>query len=168
MAVPALPLDKMSVEEKLQMIEAIWENLSANPDRSNRLHSMKRSFASAKPKSHPAKQNSSIGKKRKRKSAAGRREDEVLPEAQFDLVSGFRFYELQLRGLGHYFLDSFRGHRVARRPRRNSRQRLRLSSQPEQTLPVCDILRRGESNRAHSRHPRLSKTTFLIRQRLRE
>jgi plasmid stabilization system protein ParE len=31
---------------------------------------------------------------------------EVLPEAQFDLVSGFRFYELQMRGLGNYFLDS--------------------------------------------------------------
>jgi putative addiction module component (TIGR02574 family) len=32
MAVPALPLDKMSVAEKLQTIEAIWENLSANPE----------------------------------------------------------------------------------------------------------------------------------------
>jgi hypothetical protein len=31
---------------------------------------------------------------------------EVLPEAQFDLVSGFRFYERQARGLGQYFLDS--------------------------------------------------------------
>jgi len=32
MAVPTLPLDKMSVEEKLQTMEAIWENLSANPE----------------------------------------------------------------------------------------------------------------------------------------
>ena len=31
MALPVLPLDEMSVEEKLQTMEAIWENLSANP-----------------------------------------------------------------------------------------------------------------------------------------
>ena len=32
MAIPALPLDKMSVEEKLQAMEAIWENVSAKPE----------------------------------------------------------------------------------------------------------------------------------------
>ena len=31
MAIPALPLDEMSVEEKLQTMEAIWASLSANP-----------------------------------------------------------------------------------------------------------------------------------------
>ena len=31
---------------------------------------------------------------------------EILPEAQRDLVSGFRFYEDQALGLGRYFLDS--------------------------------------------------------------
>ena len=31
---------------------------------------------------------------------------EILPDAQLDLVSGFRFYEHQARGLGNYFLDS--------------------------------------------------------------
>jgi plasmid stabilization system protein ParE len=31
---------------------------------------------------------------------------EILPEAQEDLVAGFRFYERQGRGLGNYFLES--------------------------------------------------------------
>jgi plasmid stabilization system protein ParE len=31
---------------------------------------------------------------------------EILPEARDDLVSGFRFYERQGRGLGEYFLGS--------------------------------------------------------------
>ena len=31
MAVPILPLNEMSIEEKLQTMEALWENLSANP-----------------------------------------------------------------------------------------------------------------------------------------
>jgi hypothetical protein len=30
---------------------------------------------------------------------------EILPDALRDLVSGFRFYEQQASGLGHYFLD---------------------------------------------------------------
>ena len=30
---------------------------------------------------------------------------EILPEAQEDLVAGFRFYERQGRGLGNYFLE---------------------------------------------------------------
>lgn len=32
MAVPNLPLNEMSVEEKVNAMEAIWENLSANPE----------------------------------------------------------------------------------------------------------------------------------------
>jgi len=32
MAIPALPLDEMTVEEKLQTMEAIWQSLSANPE----------------------------------------------------------------------------------------------------------------------------------------
>jgi putative addiction module component (TIGR02574 family) len=32
MPIPTLPLDTMSVAEKLQTMEAIWENLSANPE----------------------------------------------------------------------------------------------------------------------------------------
>jgi hypothetical protein len=32
MAVPVLPLDEMSVEEKLQTMETIWASLSANPE----------------------------------------------------------------------------------------------------------------------------------------
>ena len=32
MAVPILPLNEMSVEEKLQTMEALWESLSVNPD----------------------------------------------------------------------------------------------------------------------------------------
>lgn len=32
MAIPTLPLDEMSVEEKLQTMEAIWKNLSTNPE----------------------------------------------------------------------------------------------------------------------------------------
>ena len=32
MAVPILPLNEMSVEEKINAMEAIWENLSANPE----------------------------------------------------------------------------------------------------------------------------------------
>lgn len=32
MAIPVLPLDEMSVEEKLQTMEAVWESLSANPE----------------------------------------------------------------------------------------------------------------------------------------
>ncbi len=31
MAVPILPLNEMSVEEKLQTMEALWENLSVDP-----------------------------------------------------------------------------------------------------------------------------------------
>ena len=31
MAVPILPLNEMSIEEKLQTMETLWENLSANP-----------------------------------------------------------------------------------------------------------------------------------------
>lgn len=31
MAVPILPLNEMSVEEKLQTMELLWENLSADP-----------------------------------------------------------------------------------------------------------------------------------------
>ncbi len=31
MAVPILPLDEMTVEDKLQAMEAIWESLSADP-----------------------------------------------------------------------------------------------------------------------------------------
>ena len=31
MAVPILPLDEMSIEEKLQTMEALWENLSVDP-----------------------------------------------------------------------------------------------------------------------------------------
>jgi hypothetical protein len=31
---------------------------------------------------------------------------EILPGAQRDLISGFRFYESQAQGLGRYFLDS--------------------------------------------------------------
>ena len=30
---------------------------------------------------------------------------EILPDAQRDLISGFRFYEQQAPGLGRYFLD---------------------------------------------------------------
>jgi putative addiction module component (TIGR02574 family) len=32
MPIPILPLDTMSTEEKLRTIEAIWENVSANPE----------------------------------------------------------------------------------------------------------------------------------------
>ena len=32
MAAPILPLNEMSVEEKINAMEAIWENLSANPE----------------------------------------------------------------------------------------------------------------------------------------
>jgi Putative addiction module component len=32
MAVPVLPLNEMTAEEKLQTMEAIWQSLSANPD----------------------------------------------------------------------------------------------------------------------------------------
>ena len=31
MSVPILPLEKMSVEEKLQTMEALWQSLSADP-----------------------------------------------------------------------------------------------------------------------------------------
>jgi Putative addiction module component len=31
MAVPILPLDEMSAEDKLQAMEALWESLSADP-----------------------------------------------------------------------------------------------------------------------------------------
>ena len=31
---------------------------------------------------------------------------QILPEAQEDLIAGFRFYERQARGLGSYFRDS--------------------------------------------------------------
>ena len=31
---------------------------------------------------------------------------EILPEANEDLIAGFKFYEKQSRGLGSYFLDS--------------------------------------------------------------
>lgn len=31
MAVPILPLNEMSIEEKLQTMEALWENLSGDP-----------------------------------------------------------------------------------------------------------------------------------------
>ena len=31
MAVPILPLNEMSIEEKLQTMELLWENLSADP-----------------------------------------------------------------------------------------------------------------------------------------
>lgn len=31
---------------------------------------------------------------------------EILDAAEQDLVNGFNFYEIQDRGLGHYFLDS--------------------------------------------------------------
>ena len=31
---------------------------------------------------------------------------EILPDAQSDLIAGFRFYERQAAGLGRYFLDS--------------------------------------------------------------
>ena len=32
MAAPILPLNQMSVQEKINAMEAIWENLSANPE----------------------------------------------------------------------------------------------------------------------------------------
>lgn len=32
MAVPILPLNEMSIEKKLQTMEAIWQNLSAKPE----------------------------------------------------------------------------------------------------------------------------------------
>ena len=32
MAIPALPLDQMTAEEKVQTMEAIWQNLSAKPE----------------------------------------------------------------------------------------------------------------------------------------
>jgi putative addiction module component (TIGR02574 family) len=32
MAVPVLPLNEMTAEEKLQTMEAIWQSLSAKPD----------------------------------------------------------------------------------------------------------------------------------------
>jgi putative addiction module component len=32
MPIPTLPLDKMSIEEKRQAMEAIWENLSPNAE----------------------------------------------------------------------------------------------------------------------------------------
>jgi Putative addiction module component len=32
MAIPVLPLNEMTVSEKLKTMEAIWENLSMNPD----------------------------------------------------------------------------------------------------------------------------------------
>jgi nucleoside phosphorylase len=32
MAVPVLPLNEMSVEEKLETMETIWASLSANPE----------------------------------------------------------------------------------------------------------------------------------------
>jgi len=31
---------------------------------------------------------------------------QILDEAEQDLIDGFRFYEMQGKGLGHYFLDS--------------------------------------------------------------
>lgn len=32
MPIPTLPLNEMSVEEKLETMETIWESLSANPE----------------------------------------------------------------------------------------------------------------------------------------
>jgi hypothetical protein len=32
MPTPTLPLDEMTVAEKLQLMEVLWENLSKNPD----------------------------------------------------------------------------------------------------------------------------------------
>ena len=32
MAIPVIPLNEMTPEEKVQTMEAIWENLSANPE----------------------------------------------------------------------------------------------------------------------------------------
>ena len=32
MAVPVLPLNEMTAEEKLQTMEAIWQSLAANPE----------------------------------------------------------------------------------------------------------------------------------------
>lgn len=68
MAIPVLPLNEMSVEEKLETMEAIWETSPRTPTRSNRRRGMKRSFVSARLRSTPARQNSSTGKKRKKKS----------------------------------------------------------------------------------------------------
>jgi hypothetical protein len=66
---------------------------------------------------------------------------EIFPDAQRDLVSGFRFYEQQAPGLGRYFLDclfadidSLAAHGGVHAKVFGYHRSL------EQTIPICDLL----------------------------
>jgi len=62
MSVPILPLNEMSVEEKLQTMEALWQSLSADPAGIESLPVARGRVAERERKSNRERQSSSLGK----------------------------------------------------------------------------------------------------------
>jgi hypothetical protein len=67
---------------------------------------------------------------------------EILPEAQDDLLAGFRFYEAQARGLGSYFRESILEDVDSLAVRGGVHEGFRVSLQSKQAFPLCDLLSR--------------------------
>ena len=105
----SIPLEQVSVEDKLQDIEEIWTHLAGTPEniaspyghtdvlrgREERISEGDITFS---------------GYSRSQKSCEGSTQMrvQVLDEATADLPDEFRFCEQQAEGLGDYLLDSLR------------------------------------------------------------
>jgi hypothetical protein len=76
MSIPILPLNEMSVEEKLQTMEALWQSLSSDPAAIEAPSWHEEELAERERKvSNPVRQSSSRGKKRKLIFGGALRED---------------------------------------------------------------------------------------------
>jgi hypothetical protein len=69
-------IPKLSVEEKLQTMEALWQSLSSKPDALSRQPGTKKNCATANAISNQGNRDSSTGKKPKRTSVVKLREDQ--------------------------------------------------------------------------------------------
>ena len=110
MSVPILPLNEMSVEEKLQNYGGALLVSRADPAaiESPAWHEEELAERERKIESGEAK----FVEWEKAKADIRRLHFvriEILPEARDDLIAGFRFYEHEAPGLGSYFRESIVG-----------------------------------------------------------
>ena len=70
-----LPLDQMSFEEKLQAMEALWEDLSREPDRIESPSWHEDVLKETERESIPVRLHSPIGKRPRFRSVTGSNED---------------------------------------------------------------------------------------------
>ena len=100
-----LPLEQMSVAEKLHAIEALWADLSRNvPDEVVR-SGMPRFSQSGSGVWQQGKKRFWIGMRRRDSCGEISMKVRILESARRDLRAGHTFCEQQQEGIGDYFLD---------------------------------------------------------------